>query len=86
MDLLTTMRQALLKALVQRAITCPRTGEVLDIRTVVVFVDSDGDPAAVMSQAGYAEFAAECKAVGTTADARLAHLNLTVDPATVKGA
>lgn len=43
----------LIKALVQRAITCPVSGSVLDVRTCVVFRDADGDPSAVVSQAGY---------------------------------
>ena len=79
-----TVRRNMVKFLVSKAITCPRTGEVLDARTAVVFVDSDGDPAAVMSQDGYTEFANEATAVGTSPDARLAHLGLTVDPLTVK--
>lgn len=81
MDLQTTVRCNMVDYLVGRTLTCPRTGEVLDSRTAVVLVDTDGDPAAVMSQAGWAEFL-------TLEDyaLRLAGLNLTVDPATVKGA
>lgn len=79
-----TVRRNMVTFLVSKAITCPRTGEVLDARNCVVFVDSDGDPAAVMSQDGYTEFANEATAVGTSPDARLAHLGLTVDPLSVK--
>jgi hypothetical protein len=35
--------------MVQKAIFCPINGTVLDIRTVVVVADSDGDPAMVFS-------------------------------------
>jgi hypothetical protein len=35
--------------MVQRAIFCPYTGSVLDVRTCTVLYDADGDPAQVMS-------------------------------------
>lgn len=47
------MRNELIKYLVQRKIFCPATKEVLDVRTCVVFLDKDGDPADVVSQAGW---------------------------------
>ena len=37
----------LVKYLVQRQIFCPITGNVLDVRTCLVFEDEEGDPAAV---------------------------------------
>lgn len=49
----TKVRRELLRAVVAHAITCPITGEVLDMDTCVVFVDGDGDPRAVTSQVGY---------------------------------
>lgn len=45
--------------LVGREITCPRTGEVLDVRTCVVLLDSDGDAVQVISQKGWAQVVAE---------------------------
>lgn len=39
--------------IVQRNIFCPVTGAVLDIRTCKWFVDSDGDPAYVLSPEAY---------------------------------
>lgn len=43
------------RGIVARAITCPRTGEVLDIRTAVFLLDRDGDPAYVMSPSGFGQ-------------------------------
>lgn len=54
MGLEERMRAELVRALVGRAIWCPVSQEVLDIRTCVVIADADGDPAVVLSQAGYA--------------------------------
>lgn len=48
----THVREQLVRYLVQRAITCPITGDVLDVRTCAVVLDSDGDPAAVFSPEG----------------------------------
>lgn len=42
----------LVRSLVQNAILCPRTGRVLDVRTVKVIRDKDGDPIAVLSPEG----------------------------------
>lgn len=53
MDLTEYLHKGMRKALVQRAITCPRSGSVLDVRTAVFFNDRDGDPIAVLSQGGY---------------------------------
>ena len=50
MDIEKKMRQELVRYLVQKTIFCPWKGTVLDMRTCVVMVDTDGDPAAVMSQ------------------------------------
>jgi hypothetical protein len=47
------MRGVLLKALISKAIQCPITGQLLDIRTAVVINDADGDPALVFSPAGW---------------------------------
>lgn len=51
------MRQMLLKALVQRAIFCPFTGKVLDMRKCGYFVDADGDPNYVMDMSVYMKIA-----------------------------
>ena len=51
-DLATHLRKQLVRSLVQRAITCPLTGAVLDVRTVAVVNDADGDPAIVLSPEG----------------------------------
>lgn len=45
-------------ALVQRAIFCPFTGEVLDIDTAKFLVDRDGDPAYVMSPSAFEKITA----------------------------
>lgn len=50
-----TVDAELIRALVARQITCPRTGELLDVRTAVVIRDGDGDPVAVLAQSGYAD-------------------------------
>lgn len=76
-DIEERMRKQLVRFLVQRNITCPATGEVLDMDTCVVLVDSDGDPKAVLSQAGWA-------AMDDAHKAKLAAMDCTVDPATVK--
>lgn len=47
------LRQNFVKYLVQKAIFCPISGDVLDVRTCVVVLDSDGDPSAVFSPRGY---------------------------------
>jgi hypothetical protein len=52
MDLQEHLRTQLVRYLVQRAITCPITGDVLDVRTCAVVLDADGDPAAVFSPEG----------------------------------
>lgn len=49
------LRQELVKYLVQKHIFCPISNVVLDVRTCVVVLDSDGDPALVMSPKGYRE-------------------------------
>ncbi|WP_401001016.1 hypothetical protein [Agromyces sp. GXQ0307] len=51
-DLATHLRKQLVRSLVQRAITCPLTGAVLDVHTVAVVNDADGDPAIVLSPEG----------------------------------
>ncbi len=45
------LHHALIKMLVQRHIFCPLTGNLLDIRTCVVVLDKDGDPAHVFDPA-----------------------------------
>lgn len=81
MDLQTHLRAELVRYLVKRNITCTRTGEVLDVRTCVVLLDSDGDPAAVLSQEGWREILADPRIM-----ADLAAANFTVDPSTVQEA
>lgn len=78
--LVDTMRTELVRHLVSHLITCPATGEVLDMDTCVVFVDADGDPAAVVSQTGYRQILAERPA---TIDI-LAAKGLTLDTDTVQ--
>lgn len=45
--------------LVGHQITCPRTGEVLDIRHAVFVMDPDGAPHMAMSQRGWSQVVAE---------------------------
>lgn len=47
------LKKTLLRALVQRAIFCPFSGELLDVDTCGYFVDADGDPNYVMSMSVY---------------------------------
>ena len=77
------LRQNVVLALVQRNITCPVTGEVLDVRTCVVLTDADGDPAGVLSQKGWRAIAD-----GTLPDVldKLRAQGIGPDQATVKGA
>jgi hypothetical protein len=71
-------RRQLVRALVMRAIYCPRTGVVLDMRTCVVLNDRDGDPGIVLSQEGWATLPEEKRRI-------LAEQHgLTVDESTVK--
>jgi hypothetical protein len=77
-DLVSVVHRQLITHLVSRAITCPRTGEVLDVRTCVVLLDADGDPAHVLSQQGWAEV---CREGG---EQKLANIGLTVDPSTLR--
>jgi hypothetical protein len=58
------MRKQLVLALVQRAIFCPVTHEVLDVRTCVVVLDADEDPTAVLSPEGYRQLTKLAKAKG----------------------
>ena len=53
-DLKETLHAELVRYLVQKAVFCPGTGAVLDVRTCVVLVDADGDPAVVLSPEGWA--------------------------------
>lgn len=59
-----TIRQNFVKFLVQKAIFCPLTGDVLDVRTCVVILDKDGDPTAVISPDGYRRMVEVAKANG----------------------
>jgi len=78
-ELTASVHRHLVRFLVSKAITCPNTGEVLDERTCVVLLDSDGDPAAVISQQGWANLVA----IGN--DALLEKTSgLVPDPTTVK--
>lgn len=51
--LLDNFRKGMIRAMVQKAIFCTVSGDLLDIRTCVVVLDADGDPAAVFSPEGY---------------------------------
>lgn len=68
----------LVRGLVSKAITCPITGEVLDVRTCVVLEDSDSDPKLVLSQDGWK------KAVASGRDTALAKHGITVRSSTVR--
>lgn len=41
------MNENMIRFLVQKYITCPVTGNILDMRTCAVILDRDGDPLAV---------------------------------------
>lgn len=43
--------RSLVLAAITRAIVCPTTGDVLDIRTAVILLDRDGDPTRAVSPA-----------------------------------
>jgi hypothetical protein len=74
------MRKELVTYMVQRKIFCPVTNEVLDVRTCVVFLDDDGDPADVVSQAGYQHL----KEYAPDKLETLKGMGYTVDESTVK--
>ena len=76
--LAATMRKQMVTHLVSKNIVCPRTGAVLDARTCVVLTDRDGDPAAVVSPAGWEQISNDPDTL-----ARLASHGLTVDATTV---
>lgn len=72
------VRRSLVRFLVGKVVFCPNTGEALDADTCVVLVDSDGDPAAVLSQKGWASVTEDRRTL-------LAEKHgLTVDESTVK--
>lgn len=52
-DIEKAVDKQMLTYLVQRQITCPITGAVLDVRTARYFVDHDGSPAYVLSPEAY---------------------------------
>lgn len=52
-DIQKTVDKQMLRYIIQRQITCPITGEVLDIDTACYFVDRDGCPAYVLSPEAY---------------------------------
>ena len=47
-DIQTTVQDMMIRYLVQYFIFCPVTGRVLDERTCLVILDSDGDPVRVL--------------------------------------
>lgn len=51
-----------IRSLVMRAIMCPITGQVLDVRTCHVIRDSDGDPAAVIAPGAWGQIEADRQA------------------------
>lgn len=69
-----TVRDEMIRYLVSKAIACPKTGAILDVRTCVVINDNDGDPLAVLSPEGWAQIdqagRAAITAHGFTVDAR----------------
>jgi len=76
--LVDKIRDTMARGIVARTIVCVRTGEVLDYRTAVILVDTDGDPVLAMSQRGWAEVVLE----GGDALLKATH-GLTADPTTV---
>jgi hypothetical protein len=72
-----TVHREMVRHLVSKAITCPLTGAVLDVRSCVVLVDSDGDPVYVMSQTAWTLLTPEQVAA-------LQAKGFVVDPATVR--
>lgn len=83
MDLQAKMHRELIRYLVARAIICPVTGEVLDMDTCVVFLDTDGDPCLVLSQGGYTALSTDRPDVLVLL---CEQKSMTLDPATVKAA
>lgn len=79
------MRGELLKYLVGRIMHCARTGEVLDFRTCVVFVDTDGDPSYAISQRAWREVS-EQYGGSDEAAAKMARVGQFLDRSTFKGA
>lgn len=73
------MRKRLVEYLVQKTIFCPVTGTVLDVRTCVVILDRDSDPAAVLSQRGW-----DLLQEYPDRLAKLAEAGMAVDPSTVR--
>lgn len=73
------LRHQMVTFLVSKNIVCPRTGAALDARTCVVLTDRDGDPAAVVSPAGWEQITGDSDTL-----ARLAEHGLTVDSTTVR--
>jgi hypothetical protein len=57
-DLETLLRKQMVGYLVSNTMLCPISGALLDVRTCVVLVDADGDPARVFSPEGWAKIAA----------------------------
>lgn len=76
--IVAAMRREWVRGMVQRAIFCPRTERVLDVRTCVVLVDRDGDPHSVVSPEGWQDL------VDKGLDEKLRTLGITVDPTTVR--
>lgn len=76
-DIRTVVRRNMVKYLVGKAIFCPVSGEVMDVRTCVVLIDAEEDPIYVMSQAGWAATSAKQRET-------LARMGYVVDPGTVK--
>lgn len=77
-DIRTIVHRKIVEALVGRCLgICTRTGDSFDVRTAVVLLDRDGDPAAVLSQRGWADIVRACEVE------RLQRAGLTADPATV---
>jgi len=77
------VRRNMVRFLVQKAIFCPWSGEVLDYRTCVVMVDTDGDPVAVMSQSAWTQILSIMEQNNLTMEQAFP-LGHRVDPTTVK--
>jgi hypothetical protein len=51
--LAATFDKEMLRLLISKSITCPVSGEVLDLRTAIAVRDKDGDPALALSPTGW---------------------------------
>ena len=78
------MQRELLRHIVSKTMFCPVSGSVLDVRTCVVFVDTDGDPSQVLSQSGWQRLVEVSERNGADAVRILAEQGIFLDRSTVK--